>query len=33
MMKQGKFAYTFLEKAFKKQTKAIEDQGRKQVEV
>ena len=33
MMKQGKFAYAFLEKAFKKQTKSIEDQWRKQVEV
>ena len=31
MIEQAKFAYSPLEKAFEKQTKAIEDQGQKQL--
>ena len=29
MIEQAKFAYSLLERAFKKQTKTIEDQGKK----
>ena len=32
MIEQAKFTYSPLEKAFEKQTKTIEDQGKKQVE-
>ena len=32
MIEQAKFAYSPLGKAFEKQTKAIEEQGKKQVE-
>ena len=31
-MKQAKFAYSLLGNAFEKQTKAIEDQGEKQID-
>ena len=31
-MKQAKFAYSLLRNAFEKQTKAIEDQGEKQID-
>ena len=33
IIEQAKFTYSPLEKAFKKEIKAIEDQGKKQVEV
>ena len=31
MIEQAKFTYSLLRKAFKKQTKTIEDQGKKQI--